>query len=284
MTTLALWFTAVATVFLFITAFFTVLFAKKQIETGDRDHKVDRVLDLHKEFARGPIGAGRERFSALMWRAGEIAFKDDNCGRRHCWKPSWWSIFPQNPGLAQDPAFNERRFLGQYPAKFGIPDPAEGRPLSDLRQVLWCISRINSARKNNLLDDSLLIIALGWEVVWWRRICDRLYGPGIHSSGTLEPLNELADWILKQRDSANGDLDFMKGRDYEPAEDFPPVEMDYDEEEGKLSVEFLDAALSSQIQTVTIGATPEHGGPGGRNGSGGFAPRAFVGVLYTSNN
>jgi hypothetical protein len=249
--------TGIGTLAILGTALVAAGLAWRQIKLAERERKVDRVLDLHKEFARGSIGVGRERFATLMWRAGDMAFNRDWQGRGLCWQPSWESIFSESPGL--EPRLNQRRFLGEYPPNFGIPDLPGSSPLSDLRQVLWCVSRIESARKKDLLNDSLLISSLGWEVVWWRLLCERLYGDRLHGGGIIEPLDRLSKWIQDQYDSS-GKCKFMKGRDYPPAQDFPRAQIDYPSRECELKAKFgMLAGGRSQILVHTNGSPANSG-------------------------
>lgn len=233
MSTLEAWATVgecVATGLLVIVAVAAAVVARRQI--GLR--KVDRVLELHNQFASGLVGASRMRFSNLMWKAGRCAFGKNPDGRWSCWKPSWESIFPQDKSIfPQDPAraddFNKNRFLGKYPED--IPGWNDSNPVADLRQVLWCIGRINGARERKEVDDALLINLLGWEVVWWYELCEQLCGNKESGGGVTGPLEALAKWILGQKEGT--DLDYMKDRDYFPSQEFPPA-VDFNERESKL--------------------------------------------------
>jgi hypothetical protein len=218
----ALWVQAWATVALVVAAIAAAFYAGRQIRT----RKIDRVLELHNQFASGLVGASRRRFSNLMWKAGRRAYEEeraaDPAGRWLCWKPSWESIFPQDESIfPQDAArrddFNKRRFLGEYPKD--IPGWESSNPVADLRQVLWCIGRIYGARERKEVNDALLINLLGWEVVWWHELCQRLRVDTKNGGGVTGPLDELARWILKKQGSKK--LNYMNGRGYEPGEDFP---------------------------------------------------------------
>ncbi len=70
-------------------------YARGLIDVAVNDRQVDRVLTLHKEVTTGEIAAARNRFSELMYRAGEEAF-----GPRKCWRPDWESLVPPNPAVA----------------------------------------------------------------------------------------------------------------------------------------------------------------------------------------
>src|SRR5215472_13494106 len=56
------------------------------------DRRVDRVLTLHSELTGGDVGAARNRFSELMFRAGEATL-----GPNSCWRPTWESLLPPSP-------------------------------------------------------------------------------------------------------------------------------------------------------------------------------------------
>lgn len=185
------------------------VYAAGQFWMARRTRRADRVVQLHAEFAAGDIGFARARFSELMWRVGEKKF-----GRNIMWRPSWDNIYPPSPG--GDDAVNASRFLGRYPED--MSGSGVNRPLYDLRQVLWCLGRVNSVRKNEkkALDAKLLISALGWEVIWWKLACDRL---DRERGGILEPLDELAKWVDEQRVRGR-DWDWMNGRKYDPHLDF----------------------------------------------------------------
>ena len=77
--------------------------ALRQLTNVRQARNVDRVLQLHAEFSTGEIAAARNRFSELMWRAGEAAFKlefDEEYGikKGYCWQPTWQSLYPPSPG------------------------------------------------------------------------------------------------------------------------------------------------------------------------------------------
>lgn len=206
---------------------------RRQVRIDEAARQVDRVLSLHAEFSTGDIAAARARFSELMWRAGEAAF-----GPNKCWRPTWQNIYPPSPGCTD--ATRSIRFLGTYPADMMAGDH---RPLHDLRQVLWCLGRINVARRDeeNALNESLVIGLLGWEVIWWSFVCERLSG---RRGAILQPLRELADWVVKQKDEHEGNSkwDWLQDREYDPAIDFLTDE-DYQRCEASLREIALRSAL-----------------------------------------
>jgi hypothetical protein len=159
-------------------------YARGLIDVGVKDRQVDRALALHKEVTTGEIAAARNRFNELMYRAGEEAF-----GPRMCWRPTWESLIPPNPAVAQD--LGSRRFLGAYPKDMVS---GEGhRPIHDLRLVLWSYDRINEARKRETsLDEDLLVSLLGHQVVFWSLQCGRL---DTKSGAHVRALIELASWM-----------------------------------------------------------------------------------------
>jgi hypothetical protein len=69
-------------------------YARGLIDVAVKDRQVDRVLALHEGVTTGEIAAARNRFSELMYRAGEEAF-----GPRKCWRPDWESLVPPNPAV-----------------------------------------------------------------------------------------------------------------------------------------------------------------------------------------
>lgn len=159
-------------------------YARGLIDVAVKDRQVDRVLALHKEVTTGEIAAGRNRFSELMYRAGEEAF-----GPRTCWRPTWESLVPPNPAVKQD--LSERRFLGAYPQDM-VGDQVY-RPIHDLRLVLWSYDRVNEARKREAsLDEDLLVALMGHTVVWWSLLCGRL---DTKSGAHVRALMELAAWM-----------------------------------------------------------------------------------------
>jgi hypothetical protein len=186
----------------------------KQIQGDEGARKVDRALNLHAEFSTGDIAAARSRFSELMWRAGEAAF-----GRDVCWRPTWESIYPPSPGCGE--AVNRSRFLGAYPIGMNASDH---RPLHDLRKVLWCLGRVNVARRDekDALQEQLVVALLGWEVIWWSLVCARM---DPNRGAILHPLYHLADWV--------GNRNWMEDRKFDPHDDFRASES-YPEKEAFL--------------------------------------------------
>jgi hypothetical protein len=187
---------------------------RKQLQGDDSARKVDRTLNLHAEFSTGDIAAARFRFSELMWRAGEAAFGPDTC-----WRPTWESIYPPSPGCGE--AVNRSRFLGTYPISMNASDH---RPLHDLRKVLWCLGRVNVARRDekDALREQLVVALLGWEVIWWSLVCKRL---DPNRGAILQPLYHLADWV--------GKWNWIEDRGFDPHDDFRAKE-DYPEREAFL--------------------------------------------------
>jgi hypothetical protein len=205
---------------------------EQQVRTDESSRQVDRVLSLHAEFSTGDIAAARARFSELMWRAGEAAFGPDKC-----WRPTWQDIYPPSPGSTD--GTRSIRFLGTYPADMGAGDH---RPLHDLRKVLWCLGRINVARRDeeNALDEGLVIGLLGWEVIWWKLVCERLSG---RRGAILQPLRELADWVVKQKDEhQDSKWDWLQDREYNPSDDFLT-----DEDYQRCEASLRDIALKSGL-------------------------------------
>ena len=271
MSTLEAWATVgecAATLLLFFMAFYALGYTKNQIKSAassadnqirsaERVRRVDRVLELHNQFAGGIVGASRMRFSNLMWKAGRCAFEKEAIpDGSWCWKPSWESIFPKDPARATGD-FNKNRFLGRYPGD--IPGSEYSNPVADLRQVLWCIGRINGARERKEVDDALLINLLGWEVVWWYELCERLCDDKGNGGGVTRPLEALAKWILGQGEGE--DLDYMKDRDYRPSKDFPSW-VDYVGREGKLREKWKeDEATRLPVDGTTASLAPSVPGP-----------------------
>ena len=178
---------------------------RKQLQSDEAARQVDRVLSLHHEFSTGEIAAARCRFSELMWRAGETAF-----GLHTCWRPTWNSIYPPCAGCGEE--INRSRFLGAYPADMH----AQGhRPVHDLRKVLWCLGRVNVARRDekDSLREQLVVGLLGWEVVWWSLVCGRLEKT---QGAILQPLNHLASWVQE--------WNWMEDREFDPHRAFREAE------------------------------------------------------------
>ena len=184
-------------------------YAKSQIDTAVNDHQVDRVLALYRDFTSGEVGAARDRFSDLMFRAGEKAF-----GPRKCWRPELESLIPAYPTVGND--LSPSRFLGAYPQDMA---GAEGsRPINDLRQVLWCFDRINEARKGQSpLDDQLLVSLMGHQVVWWNLLCGRLVA---REASHVYSLVQLASWMEERGWRADPRNRYRKS----PENDFPSDE------------------------------------------------------------
>lgn len=178
---------------------------RKQLKGDESARQVDRVLSLHAEFSTGEIAAARCRFSELMWRAGETAF-----GPHTCWRPTWGSIYPPCPGCGEE--INRSRFLGTYPADMHASDH---RPIHDLRKVLWCLGRVNVARRDekDSLREQLVVALLGWEVIWWSLVCGRLEKT---QGAILQPLYHLASWVEE--------WNWMEDREFDPHRAFREAE------------------------------------------------------------
>ena len=178
---------------------------RKQFQSDEAARQVDRVLSLHAEFSTGEIAAARCRFSELMWRAGETAF-----GLQTCWRPTWDSIYPPCPGCGEEN--NRSRFLGAYPADMHA---SNHRPIHDLRKVLWCLGRVNVARRDekDSLREQLVVALLGWEVIWWSLVCERLEKT---QGAILQPLYHLAGWVQE--------WNWMENREFDPHRAFREAE------------------------------------------------------------
>ena len=184
---------------------------RKHLQSDESARQVDRVLSLHAEFSTGEIAAARCRFSELMWRAGETAF-----GLHTCWRPTWDSIYPPCPGCGEE--INRSRFLGAYPPDMHARDH---RPIHDLRKVLWCHGRVNVARRDEKesLRVQLVVALLGWEVIWWSLVCERL--ERTHGA-ILQPLDNLASWVQE--------WNWMEDREFDPHRAFRETEAYQDKE------------------------------------------------------
>jgi len=184
---------------------------RQHLQSDEAARQVDRVLSLHAEFSTGEIAAARCRFSELMWRAGETAF-----GLHTCWRPTWDSIYPPCPGCGKE--INRSRFLGAYPPDMHARDH---RPIHDLRKVLWCLGRVNVARRDEKesLREQLVIALLGWEVIWWSLVCERLERA---QGAILQPLDNLASWVQE--------WNWMEDREFDPHRAFRETEAYQDKE------------------------------------------------------
>jgi hypothetical protein len=210
-------------------------YGKGLIDSAVNDRRVDRVLAMHQDFTSGEVGAARIRFCELMYRVGEEAF-----GPRKCWRPDWESLIPPNPAVSEEVA--ARRFLGSYPAD--MTGAQQHRPIHDLRQVLWCVDRINEARKRETsLDERLLVSLMGHPVVWLSLLCGRLE---VQEAGHLGALRQLAGWMEECGWRTDPHNSYRKV----PEDDFPG-----DEDQ----VAYPGLATSPAITpTVPVAATPPH--------------------------
>jgi hypothetical protein len=250
----ASWITAGATAALGALALVAALFAgreykvargeyKDQKDTADLTRRVDLVLALHAEFADGTLGRARARFLALMWRAGADAFESEVC-----WKPTWQSIFTQNAGSV--PCLYDARFLGRYPDD--MPGASESSPLADLRQVLWFLGRVRGALVQGELDEDLLRSVMGWEIIWWKIVCDRL--DENHGGGILVPLRKLAERLEREKDD-KGDPKYMCERGYKrPVDDFRQ-DSEYESKDHKLSGHVSREWQGKQLPAKTLVGT-----------------------------
>jgi hypothetical protein len=184
---------------------------RRHLQSDESARQVDRVLSLHAEFSTGEIAAARCRFSELMWRAGETAF-----GMHTCWRPTWDSIYPPCPGGGEE--INSSRFLGTYPADMHA---SNHRPIHDLRKVLWCLGRVNVARRDekDAMREQLVVALLGWEVIWWSLLCERLERT---QGAILQPLYHLASWVRE--------WNWMEDREFDPHRAFREAKAYQDKE------------------------------------------------------
>jgi hypothetical protein len=91
-----------------------------------------------------------------------------------------------------------------YPASMHARDH---RPIHDLRKVLWCLGRVNVARRDekDALREQLVVSLLGWEVIWWSLVCGRLERT---QGAILQPLHHLASWVRE--------CNWMEDREFDP--------------------------------------------------------------------
>ena len=89
------------------------------------------------------------------------------------------------------------------------------RPIHDLRKVLWCLGRVNVARRDekDSLREQLVVALLGWEVIWWSLVCERLEKT---QGAILQPLYHLAGWVQE--------WNWMENREFDPHRAFREAE------------------------------------------------------------
>jgi hypothetical protein len=133
-----------------------VFIALANLRSNQKEIRVQRVIDLHRDLTTGEVGAARDRFTALMWRHGEGL-----TGVNQCHAPTWFEILP-NVLEAGD-----RGLLGRYPRGEEIPGAEGSEPLRDLYAVLWCFERIEAGRSGGALDPEMLQRLIAPHTIWW---------------------------------------------------------------------------------------------------------------------
>jgi hypothetical protein len=95
------------------------------------------------------------------------------------------------------------------------------RPIHDLRKVLWCLGRVNVARRDekDSMREQLVVALLGWEVIWWSLVCERLERT---QGAILQPLYHLAGWVQE--------WNWMEDREFDPHRAFREAEAYQDKE------------------------------------------------------
>src|SRR6478752_5042150 len=82
-----------------------------QLRVGLKATKVQRVIDLHRDFTVGEVGAACDRLMTLMWKHGERV-----AGPNHCYAPSWDELLVNGLG-GESPEAGQ---LGSYPSEDAI--------------------------------------------------------------------------------------------------------------------------------------------------------------------
>lgn len=129
--------------------------------SDSRDKRVDRVLDLHKEFTSGDVQAAKGRLS-LHLRAHGINGRVRPTSREE---------------LTHDPA------LSKYSSNHNF------RPRADLDLILRFFERTNAARIAQTIDAPMLVELIGRHAAWWD-----LAIVETRDEVPRAPLRELAIW------------------------------------------------------------------------------------------
>jgi hypothetical protein len=112
--------------------------------------------------------------------------------------------------LSAEPWLRRGVQAGEVPSLYpeDIPGAEFSRPLDDVRKVLWCLERINVARRDeDNLDKQLLVALIGWHAIWWHMLTRRMERK---IGAILKPLDELTEWLYLPRD-ADGNFCGYKG-------------------------------------------------------------------------
>lgn len=141
-----------------------VAIAALALNRDSRDKRVDRVLDLHREFNSGELKDAKKRLSVHLREHGVD---------RHV-RPT------THEELRDDPV------LSKYSSAH------DHSPRSDATEILRFFERVNAVRTARSVDEPLLVELICRDATWWdlaiRDSSDQV---------PRAPLRELADWANK---------------------------------------------------------------------------------------
>lgn len=162
----------------------TVFVGIWQLYAGNKAMRVQRVIDLHRDLTTGEVGEARDRFTSLMWKAGE-----ETAGRNRCHRFRWEEI--QSPVRTADGSVQRGR-LGTYADYPEIVQAIDAEPMRDLYAVLWCFERVEAGRQGKALDDAMLRRTIASHAVWWDELTKDLDADPRVTTRHLAALRSLA--------------------------------------------------------------------------------------------
>lgn len=192
-------------------AVLAAVFAARQVWVTHKQSRLDRTLQLHRDFNTGEVEAAKRRLTTLLWRTGE----DVSNQRNVCYRPTFDQFLPAAttiPGGA----------LSVYPSS--IIGYADSRPLDDLLTILRCFERLRAAKKNKSVVNTLFDDLFGYDLIWWSKLLTGItYDAtnGIGATPQVDALHELSAATEKRSPLREGGKSRM-------AMNFSLVESTYD--------------------------------------------------------
>jgi hypothetical protein len=138
-------------------AVLAAIFAARQVWVTHKQSRLDRTLQLHRDFNTGEVESSKRRLSSLLWRTGE----DVSHQRNVCYRPTFEQFLPAARDIAGGP-------LSVYPPFIMASENA--RPLDDMLTILRCFERLRAAKKNKSVVNVLFDDLFGYDLIWWSRL------------------------------------------------------------------------------------------------------------------
>jgi hypothetical protein len=177
-------------------AILAAIFAARQVWVTHKQARLDRTLQLHRDFNTGEVEEAKRRLTTLLWRTGE----DSSQQRNVCYQPTFNEFFP----AASDIAGGR---LSVYPSF--IIGHEDSRPLDDLLTTLRCVERIRAATKSDAVVGEFFDDLFGYDLIWWSRLLVRItydVNTGEGATPLIVALHDLAAEVSRRSPLRGGDL------------------------------------------------------------------------------